>query len=353
MTIHIRRREFIGMVGGAAAIWPFMPQARTCGLLKLLLGLSFGVAAVGNAQAQQYPSHPITVVVPGAAGGPGDTLARLVAEPMRASLGQQIIIENVSGANGTIGTARVVRAAADGYTLSLGNWNSHMAASAFYPVQYDILKDLDPISLLTISRLWLVSKMSFPAKNAAELIAWLKANPNRASAATVGVGSATHVCGIHFQNTTGTQFQFVFYRSGAPAYQDLVAGHVDLMCAEASATLPLVREGKLKPYGVMAKTRWSAAPDVPTMEEVGAPGLHIPWWQGLWAPKGTSKEIIIKLNSAAVEALADARVGRLLSDVGLETPSQELRTPEGVRAFQKAEVERWWPIIKAAGIKPE
>jgi tripartite-type tricarboxylate transporter receptor subunit TctC len=329
MTIHIRRREFIGMVGGAAAIWPFMPQARTCGLLKLLLGLSFGVAAVGNAQAQQYPSHPITVVVPGAAGGPGDTLARLVAEPMRASLGQQIIIENVSGANGTIGTARVVRAAADGYTLSLGNWNSHMAASAFYPVQYDILKDLDPISLLTISRLWLVSKISFPAKNAAELIAWLKANPNRASAATVGVGSAAHVCGIHFQNTTGTQFQFVFYRSGAPAYQDLVAGHVDLMCAEASATLPLVREGKLKPYGVMAKTRWSAAPDVPTMEEVGAPGLHIPWWQGLWAPKGTSKEIIIKLNSAAVEALADARVGRLLSDVGLETPSQELRTPEG------------------------
>jgi tripartite-type tricarboxylate transporter receptor subunit TctC len=353
MAIRIGRRGFIVTLGSVAVARPLAPQARARGLRKLLWGLSIAAAAIGNAEAQQYPSRPITIVVPGAAGGPGDTLARLVAEPMRASLGQQIIIENVSGANGTIGTARVVRAAADGYTLSLGNWNSHMAASAFYPVQYDILKDLDPISLLTISRLWLVSKMGFPARDAAELIAWLKANPNRASAATVGTGSAAHVCGIHFQNMTGTQFQFVFYRSGAPAYQDVVAGHVDLMCAEASATLPLVRDGKIKPYGVMAKTRWSAAPDVPTMEEVGVPGLYIPWWQGLWAPRDTPRDIIVRLNGAAVEALADPRVSRLLWDIGLETPSQDLRTPEGVRAFQKAEVEKWWPIIKAANIKAE
>jgi len=322
-------------------------------LCRALLLLALASAATDGSAAETYPSRPITIVVPGAAGGPGDALARLVSEPMRASLGQPMIIENVSGANGTLGTARVVRAAADGYTLSLGNWNSHMAASAFYPVQYDVLKDLEPISLLTISRLWLIGRIGFPAKDAAELTAWLKANPDRASAASVGVGSAAHVCGIHFQNMTGTRFRFVFYRSGAPAYQDVVAGHVDLMCAEASATLPLVRDGKIKAYGVMAATRWSAAPDVPSMEEVGAPGLHIPWWQGLWAPKGTPGDVIGKLNRAAVAALADARVIRALSELGLDIPSRELQTPETIRAFHRAEIDKWWPIIRAAGIKPE
>jgi tripartite-type tricarboxylate transporter receptor subunit TctC len=326
---------------------------RKCKSGKFLLVLTFFAAGIGRAPAENYPSRPITLVNPAPPGGPGGALARLLSEPMRASLGQPIIIEDVGGANGTIGTARVARAAPDGYTLILGNWNSQMAASAFYPVHYDILKDFDPVSLVTVSRLWLVGKLAFPAKDAVELIAWLKANPNRASVASVGIGSAAHICGIHFQNLTGTQFQFVFYRGGGPAYQDLVGGHVDLMCAEGSATLPLLRDGKIKAFGVMAKSRWFAAPDVPTMDEVGVPGLYIPWWQGLWAPRGTPGDVIAKLNDAVGKALADPVVSRALSNLGLDIPSDEQRRPEGVRSFHKAEIAKWWPIIKAANIKPD
>ncbi len=270
-----------------------------------------------------------------------------------ASLGQPIVIENVAGANGTIATARVVRAAPDGYTLILGNWNSAVGSSAVYSVQYDILKDLEPVSLVTFSRLWLVGTAGFPPNDATELIAWLKANPNKATAATVGVGSAAHVCGIHFQNITGTQFQFVFYRGGAPAYQDLVAGHVDLMCAEVSATLPFLRSGKLKAYGVVAKTRWPAAPEVPTLEEVGVPGLYISWLQGFWVPKGTPKDIIAKLNGSIVDALADPGISQRLIELGLEVAPPEQWTPEALGAYQKAEIEKWWPIIKATNIKAE
>ena len=326
---------------------------RKCKSGKFLFILAFFAASIGSAAAQVYPSRPITLVIPAPAGGPGDALARLLGETMRASLGQPIIIENIGGANGTIGTSRVARAAPDGYTLILGNWNSQMAASAFYHVPYDILEDFAPISLVAVSRLWLIGKLAFPAKDAVELIAWLKANPNRASAASVGTGSAAHICGIHFQNITGTQFQFVFYRGGGPAYQDLVGGHVDLMCAEGSGTLPLLRDGKIKAFGVMAKARWFAAPEVPTMDEVGAPGLYIPWWQGLWAPRGTPGEVIAKLNDAVGKALADPAVSRVLSQLGLDIPSDEQRRPETIRSFHKAEIEKWWPIIKAANIRPE
>jgi tripartite-type tricarboxylate transporter receptor subunit TctC len=317
------------------------------------LALTFLAAGIGSTAAQIYPSHPITLVIPAPAGGPGDALARLLGEIMRASLGQPIIIENIGGANGTIGTARVARAVPDGYTLILGNWNSQMAASAFYRVPYDILEDFAPVSLVAVSRLWLIGKLAFPAKDAGELIAWLKANPNRASAASVGTGSAAHICGIHFQNVTGTQFQFVFYRGGGPAYQDLVGGHVDLMCAEGSGTLPLLRDGKIKAFGVMAKARWFAAPDVPTMDEVGVPGLYIPWWQGLWAPRATPSDVIAKLNDAVGKALVDPAVTRVFSDLGLDIPSDEQRRPDTLRSFHKAEIAKWWPIIKAANIRPE
>jgi len=316
--------------------------------------LAFALAAVtGSAAAQNYPSRPITLIIPGAPGGPGDMVGRVLIERMRTSLGQPLVMENVAGANGTIATARLARAAPDGYTLILGNWNSQVGASAVYPVPYDVLTDLEPIALVTFSRLWLVGKAAFPPNDIAELIAWMKANPGKASVATVGQGSASHICGIHFQNATGTAFQFVFYRAGSPAYQDLVAGHIDLMCAERSATVEHLRAGKIKAYGLLAEKRWAAAPGVPTMEESGVPGAHIPWLQGFWAPKGTPGDIIAKLNAAVAEALADPSVHQRLTEFGLDVAPDNARTPEALRALQKAETEKWWPVIKAAGARPE
>jgi tripartite-type tricarboxylate transporter receptor subunit TctC len=280
-------------------------------------------------------------------------VGRVLIERMRTSLGQPLVMENVAGANGTIATARVARATPDGYTLLLGNWNSQVGASAVYPVTYDVLADLEPIALATFSRLWLVARNGFPPNNIAELIAWLKANPGKASVATVGQGSASHICGIHFQKATGTEFQFVFYRAGSPAYQDLVAGHIDMMCAERSATVEHLRAGKIKAFGLLAEKRWAAAPDVPTMEESGVAGAHIPWLQGFWAPKGTPRDIVAKLNAAVAEALADPSVQQRLTEFGLDVAPENQRTPEALRALQKAETEKWWPVIKAAGARAE
>jgi len=305
------------------------------------------------AQAQSFPSRPITMIVPFPAGGPTDTLGRILAEGMRASLGQTIIIENVTGAGSTIGVGHAVQAAPDGYTLSLGNWTSHMGAGALYPIQYDLLKDFEPISLLTFAPMLIVARNNLPTKDAKELIAWLKASPDKATAATVGAGSAAHVCGLYFQDKIGTRFQFVPYRGGAPAMQDLVGGQIDIMCAEGSQTLTYVRGGKLKALAVMAKTRWPALPDVPTTDEVGAPGMYISFWHGLWVPKGTPRQVIGALNSAVVDALADANVRNRLTDLGLVIATREQQTPAALAAYQKAEIEKWWPIIRAANIKVE
>jgi tripartite-type tricarboxylate transporter receptor subunit TctC len=272
---------------------------------------------------------------------------------MRGSLGQPIIVENVPGAGGTLGIARFTRAASDGYTLGVGNWASYVAAGATYPVHYDLLRDLEPVAKLADTPLWIVARTSLPVKDLNELIAWLKANPDKASAGIVGIGSGGHICGLSIQNATGTRYQFVPYRGGALVMQDLVAGHIDFMCDMAANSLPQVRAGAVRPIAVMSRTRWFAAPEVPTAEEMGVPGLAISLWHGMWAPKGTPKDVVGKLNAAVVNALADPAVQKRYAEQGQEIPSREQQTPEGFAAYHKAEIEKWWPIIKAANIKNE
>jgi tripartite-type tricarboxylate transporter receptor subunit TctC len=335
------------------SLWSQQQSRRKQMKLPSLLAALAMICGSSAAQAQGYPSRPITMLVPFPAGGPTDTLGRIISKGMRPSLGQTIVIENVTGAGSTIGVGRAAQAEPDGYTLSLGNWTSHVGAGALYPIQYDVLRDFEPVSLLTFAPMLIVAKTEMPAKDARELIAWLKAHPDKASAATVGAGSAAHVCGLYFQDKTGTRFQFVPYRGGAPAMQDLVGGQIDLMCAEASQTLTYVRGGKLKAFAVMAKTRWPALPDVPTTDEIGAPGMYISFWHGLWVTKGVPKEVIVRLNLAVVDALGDTTVRKRLTDLGLVIATHEQQTPAALAAFHKAEIEKWWPIIRSANIKVE
>jgi tripartite-type tricarboxylate transporter receptor subunit TctC len=313
----------------------------------------FAAAMIGGAAAEDYPSRAITVVVPFPAGGATGLLAHILAEQMQTELGQPVVVENVGGAGGSIGVARVARATPDGYTLVFGNWASNVGSGAVYPVDYDLLKDFAPVSRIADTPLWIVARKEFPASDFKTMTAWLKANPGKATAATVGVGSGSHLCGIYLQNTLGVTFQFVPYRGGAPASQDLVAGNVDLMCDQAANSLPFVRSGQIKALVVMAKERWFGAPDVPTVDEMGVPGIYVSFWHGLWAPKGTPKAIIAKLNGAVVQALADDAVRKRFADQGQEIPPRDQQTPEALAAYQKADIEKWWPMIKAAGIKGE
>jgi tripartite-type tricarboxylate transporter receptor subunit TctC len=321
---------------------------------RLIVAFVFAaLASVIPAAAQDYPTRPITMIVPFPAGGPTDTLARIISDRMKVSLGQTVVIETVTGAGATIGVARAARAAPDGYTLLIGNWTSQVGGSAIYPVQYDILTDLEPVARLPVSLLMIVGKSTLPAANGKDLITWLKGNPGKAAMATVGAGSAAHMCGLNFEQKTGANLQFVTYRGAAPAIQDLVAGQIDLFCGDASSVLPFARNGSIRAYAVMNQTRWYNAPDIPTMDEVGVPGLYIPFWNGLWVPKGTPKEIIAKLNAAVVDTIGDPATRKRLTELGLEIPMPEQLTPEALRAFHKAETDKWWPIIKAANIKPE
>jgi tripartite-type tricarboxylate transporter receptor subunit TctC len=323
-------------------------------LVVAAAALAATMAMAASASAQGYPSRPITMIVPFPPGGPVDTIGRIIGERLRASLGQPVIIENVPGASGSIGVGRVARAAPDGYTLGMGNWSSHVGSPAIYPVAYDIVRDFEPVALLPIAPTLIVGKKALPANNLAELIAWLKANADKATAGTIGAGSTSHVSGIYFQNETGTRFQFVPFRGGAPLTQALVAGQIDIRVgAEASQTLSYLRSGEIKAFAVLARTRWPSAPDIPTIEEAGVRGLHISLWNGLWAPKGTPKEIIAQLNAAIVAALADATVRQRISNIGFEIPGREQQTPEALGAFHRAELDKWWPVIKAANIKVE
>jgi len=322
-------------------------------LLRIAAGCVLLWGGIAAASAQVYPSRPITMVVPFAAGGPVDTVARILSEPMRATLGQSIIVENVTGAAGSIGVGRVARAAPDGYTLSIGHWSTHVVNGAIYPLPYDLLRDLEPIVLLPSNPMIVVSKSAVPAKNLNEFVGWIKANEGKVSAGTAGAGSATHVAGVYFQNVTGTRFQFVPYRGTGPALQDLVAGQIDFIVDQASNSLQHVRDGKIRAYAVTASARLPSAPDIPTVAEAGLPSLDISVWYGLWAPKGTPKEIIAKLNAAAVQALSEPTVRQRFAELGLDMPPRDRLTPEALAAYQKAEIEKWWPVIKDANIKTE
>jgi tripartite-type tricarboxylate transporter receptor subunit TctC len=321
--------------------------------LTVALAASIGLSGAITAWAENYPARTITMIVPFPAGGATDTLARFLAERMRGLLGQTVIIENVAGAAGSLGVGRAVRAAPDGYTLSIGTSTTHMLTGGLYALPFDLLKDLEPVVQIGSEPLLIVGRKSLPAAGLSGLIAYLKANPDKASVGIAGVGAAGHLTGISFQKATATQFQFVPYRGNAPAMQDLLAEQIDFMIEPSSNFQSLVRAGSIRPYAVTGKTRLAWASDIPTADEAGLPGFFASLWYGLWVPKGTPAEIIAKLNATMVQVLADPVVRQRFDELGIQITPREQQTPEALRAFQKAEAERWWPIIKAAKIKSE
>jgi len=272
---------------------------------------------------------------------------------MRASLGQPVVIENVTGAAGSIAVGRVARAAPDGYTLSIGHWSTHVVNGAIYKLPYDLLTDLAPVSLLVSNPQLIVANPKVPAADLKSLVEWIKTNPDKVSAGTAGAGSASHIGGIYFQNFSHTSFLFVPYRGTGPAMQDLISGQIQIMIDQSSNSLPQVRNKLIKAFAVTSKTRLAVAPDIPTVDEAGMPGFYISVWHGLWVPKDTPKPIIAKLAAAVRAAFADPVTRKRFLDLGQEIPPVEQQTPEALGAYQKAEIEKWWPLIKAANIKVE
>ncbi len=312
---------------------------------------AMAIVSLCTAQAEDFPVKPITIVVALPAGGAVDALTRVIAEPMRAQLGQPVIVENMGGAGGTLSIGRVVRAAPDGYTLGVGTVGQYVISGAVYTLTYDMLKDLTPVAALPTVPYWMAARKTLPANSLKELAEWLKTN--KASAATTGTASLARFCGMAFQKASGTNFQFVPYRGGAPALQDLVAGNIELDCDLAANSLSQWKNGNIKVYAVMSKTRWAAAPSVPTTDEAGYPGIYISTWLGLWGPKNMPRDVVDKINAAANAAMADPATQKRIADLGMDLPPAEHTTPQGFAAFHKAEVEKWYPIVKAAGIKAQ
>jgi tripartite-type tricarboxylate transporter receptor subunit TctC len=314
--------------------------------MKVLIAVAALIAAtITAAWGETYPVRPITMVVPFGAGGPTDALARILGQRMSQALGQQVIIENVTGAAGTIAVGRVARASPDGYTIIIGNWASHVVNSAVIKTPFDYVADFEPIARLSGNPYIIVGKNALPP-TLAELIAWLKANPDKATEGTAGAGSGQHVGGVYFQKVTGTSFTFVPYKAGSSdVMRDVVAGHIDLSIDQAISALPYIRQGQVRAYAV--------APEIPTVDEAGAPGVHVISWFGMWAPKGTPKEAIAKISAAAMETLADPAVKEKLAALGQDIPAPELQTAEALDKHYKAQIAKWWPVIKEAGIKVE
>jgi tripartite-type tricarboxylate transporter receptor subunit TctC len=319
----------------------------------VLAALTALLAWGGTARAENYPSRPITAIVPFAAGGPSDAMMRILGERMKTTLGQAILIENVTGAGGSIGVGRAVRSPPDGYTLSFGHLGTHVANGAIYKLGYDLVADLEPVVLLPSNPMVVVTKNAVPAKSLGELLAWLRSRPTPAAAGTAGAGSGSHIAGLYFESITGIKLQYVPYRGTAPALNDLVAGQIDLIVDQTSNSINQIRAGTIRAYAVTDEKRVESAPDIPTTDEAGLPGFHMTLWSGLWVPKGTPTEIVAKLNAAAVEALNDPTVRKQLENLGLQMPPQDQMAPQALGTWQKAEIAKWWPMIKAADVKVE
>jgi tripartite-type tricarboxylate transporter receptor subunit TctC len=320
------------------------------GVVCCALAAAWALTATA-ARAEDFPSRYVTIVVPLATGGSTDTIARIVAEGMRPHLGQTVVVENTPGAGGATGVIRVARAAPDGYTIQIGQWGTNVAAGVVHNLPIDLLKDLEPVGLIATQPSLVVGRKDLPANNLKELIAWLKANPGKASVGNSGIGSPSHVFGAFFQNTIGAKFEFIPYRSAGESQKDLIAGNVDLIVDTPSTSGQNVKNGLIKAFVLAGKDRTPVLPDIPTVDEAGLPGMYFYFWHALWVPKGTPKPVIAKLNDALQKAVNDPVTHERLVKTGQEFFPASMMTPEGLAKFQKEEIEKWWPVIKAQGIK--